>query len=306
MIDRGRDTSSSLVIISRKMLIGGVLAISLFSFGLGYFFGYGGTSADKVVKRVEADSKIAPSEERTVLDSSGKPTIVPPPAMPGLVPKETGPKPDRHEAPEAVQQQKPAATQPSQQLTQKPSPQIPFPQMPEQTPAQNAKAQPQQEMQKKTAPRGKEVSKKSDNDAGTTAAKSIRNGAVVAKNSDDNVSAPAPKKKSVKKEKAHKNQSSKTGKSGKQVKKHPAATKKAENAYFIQAGAFADRSKAEKLKSELSAKGFKSTITTVSSAPGKPLFRVRLGPYTTKKDADEHASRLKEKGLGSIVVTGRR
>ncbi|HMK55826.1 MAG TPA: SPOR domain-containing protein [Dissulfurispiraceae bacterium] len=88
MNGKGTQSSSSLVIISRKMLIAGIAGTALFSFGLGYFFGYGGTSATRMVKQVEADNKIAPSEERTVLDSSGRPTIAPPSATPGIIPKE--------------------------------------------------------------------------------------------------------------------------------------------------------------------------------------------------------------------------
>jgi cell division septation protein DedD len=84
MMQKGSGLSSSLVIISRRALILSVLCTALCSFALGYFFGYGGTTAG----HVEADSKAAPSEERTVLDTSGKPTIVPPPPMPGIVPKE--------------------------------------------------------------------------------------------------------------------------------------------------------------------------------------------------------------------------
>jgi hypothetical protein len=89
MKGKGSETSSSsLVIISRRVLVTVIAGISLFSFGLGYFFGYGGTSATKMVKHVEADSKIVASQERTVLDSTGKPTMVAPPVIPGAVPKE--------------------------------------------------------------------------------------------------------------------------------------------------------------------------------------------------------------------------
>ena len=82
MTEQGSESSSSsFVIVSRKVLIAGIVGISILSFGIGYLLGYGGTSANKLVKLVEADNKAIPSEERTVLDASGKPTMVPPPAM---------------------------------------------------------------------------------------------------------------------------------------------------------------------------------------------------------------------------------
>ena len=37
--------SSSLVIVSRRVLIAGIVGVSVFSFGLGYFLGFGGNSA---------------------------------------------------------------------------------------------------------------------------------------------------------------------------------------------------------------------------------------------------------------------
>jgi len=98
MKENGNESSSSsLVIVSRRMLIAGIAGAALFSFGLGYFFGYGGATPNRIVKQVETDKKIMPSDERTVLDSYGKPTIVPPPATtPGIMPKETTIIPERN------------------------------------------------------------------------------------------------------------------------------------------------------------------------------------------------------------------
>ena len=112
MKEKGNESSSSsLVIVSRRMLIAGIAGATLFSFGLGYFFGYGGATPNRIVKQVETDNKIVPSDERTVLDSSGKPTIVPPPAAPGIIPKETTMMPERNNeaasAPKIQQEKRP-------------------------------------------------------------------------------------------------------------------------------------------------------------------------------------------------------
>ncbi len=96
MTEKGNESSSSsLVIVSRRVLIAGIAGVALFSFGLGYFFGYGGETPNRIVKQVATDKKIVPSDERTVLDSSGKPTTMPP-AGPAIVPKETAMIPERN------------------------------------------------------------------------------------------------------------------------------------------------------------------------------------------------------------------
>jgi cell division septation protein DedD len=73
MIKKVTERSSAFVVLSRKTLIIGMIGIAVISFALGYFFGYGAPSSEKLVKHVEAVSKAAPSEEKAVSDSAGKP-----------------------------------------------------------------------------------------------------------------------------------------------------------------------------------------------------------------------------------------
>lgn len=55
--------------------------------------------------------------------------------------------------------------------------------------------------------------------------------------------------------------------------------------FWIQAGSFSSKSRAEDLQRNLAAKGL-STIITLSEVDGKSWYRVRIGPYDVKKDAD--------------------
>jgi cell division protein FtsN len=77
MIKRVTERSSAFVVLSRRTLIIGMVGVAVISFALGYFFGYGGPSSGKLVRHVEAVSKVVPPEEKTVPDSSGKPAAVP-------------------------------------------------------------------------------------------------------------------------------------------------------------------------------------------------------------------------------------
>ena len=270
MTEKGREKpSSSLVIVSRRMLVAGIAGISLFSFGLGYFFGYGGSSANKMVRQVEADNKIGPSEERTVLDSSGKPTMVPPPATPGIIPKEppliTRPNNEvasapriREELPKSSEEKKPDGSQPPEKKAMN-------------IPEKNAVG----------------AEKKPDADVSGIKSK-------------DSGSGKAGKKDSVVMER--KQQSMPAAKKP----AHKPAFLKSRHAYAVQVGAFSDPAKAKRLQDQLSAKGYKASITAFSPASGKTLSRVRIGHYTTKKEAQELASDLKSQDMEGLVVYGSR
>jgi DedD protein len=55
--------------------------------------------------------------------------------------------------------------------------------------------------------------------------------------------------------------------------------------YWIQAGSFTSRSRAEDLQRDLAAKGL-SSIISLSEIDGRGWYRVRIGPYTAKSEAD--------------------
>ena len=62
--------------------------------------------------------------------------------------------------------------------------------------------------------------------------------------------------------------------------------------YWIQAASFSSRGRADELKQGLSEKGV-AAIITVKDISGKSWYRVRIGPYSVKADADGWLGRLK-------------
>jgi DedD protein len=70
----------------------------------------------------------------------------------------------------------------------------------------------------------------------------------------------------------------------KPVQTKPAPTKKM-NDYWVQTGAFIEKIRAEDAKDKLASKGIVSIIDN-RELNGKIWYRVRLGPYTSEKEAD--------------------
>ncbi len=71
-----------------------------------------------------------------------------------------------------------------------------------------------------------------------------------------------------------------------QTAARPAASKTVTvTEFWIQAGSFSSKSRAEDLQRSLAGKGL-SSIITLSEVDGKSWYRVRIGPYDAKKDAE--------------------
>jgi DedD protein len=64
----------------------------------------------------------------------------------------------------------------------------------------------------------------------------------------------------------------------------PAASRAQDN-YWVQTGSFSTIARAEAVKDTLSSKGFASLVEN-REVQGKTYFRVRVGPYTSKNEAD--------------------
>lgn len=62
--------------------------------------------------------------------------------------------------------------------------------------------------------------------------------------------------------------------------------------FWIQAGSFSSKSRAEDLQRNLAVKGL-SSIITLSEVDGKSWYRVRIGPYDAKKDADAWTQKVR-------------
>jgi cell division protein FtsN len=62
--------------------------------------------------------------------------------------------------------------------------------------------------------------------------------------------------------------------------------------YWIQAGSYSSKKNAEEARSALSAEKIASEIFTFTDANGTLFYRVRIGPYTTKSEAEYWQSRV--------------
>jgi DedD protein len=62
--------------------------------------------------------------------------------------------------------------------------------------------------------------------------------------------------------------------------------------FWIQAASFTSRGRADELKEALAEKGIAALIS-VKDISGKSYYRIRVGPYSVKAEADDWLSRLK-------------
>ena len=83
----------------------------------------------------------------------------------------------------------------------------------------------------------------------------------------------------------------------------PAAGAQTEEGRFIvQVGAFADAEKAREARTRLERAGLKTYTQVVDTKDGKRV-RVRVGPLSSRAEADKAASRIKGLGLSASVLT---
>ena len=84
----------------------------------------------------------------------------------------------------------------------------------------------------------------------------------------------------------------------------PAATATAAKGnYWIQVGSYATMDAADKTKKELSAKGYTSSIQSIT-ANGKTYHRVKIGPYASRADVDSLLPKIKAlPGMGDSFIT---
>ncbi|WP_295527668.1 SPOR domain-containing protein [uncultured Pseudacidovorax sp.] len=84
----------------------------------------------------------------------------------------------------------------------------------------------------------------------------------------------------------------------------PAAAAPAEAAgrFVVQVGAFADAAKAQETRQKLERAGLK-TYTHVAKTPEGDRTRVRVGPFSSRADADKAAARIKALALPAAVLT---
>lgn len=71
--------------------------------------------------------------------------------------------------------------------------------------------------------------------------------------------------------------------------------------YFVQAGAFRTPEDAEQQRARLVLLGFQARVTEREQA-GRTVYRVRLGPFDKKDDADKNKERLDSNGVETALV----
>ena len=71
--------------------------------------------------------------------------------------------------------------------------------------------------------------------------------------------------------------------------------------YFVQVGAFRGGPEAEAQRARLAMLGFDAKVTEREQA-GKPVFRVRLGPFANKVEAEVMQEKLKGQGVGDTAL----
>ncbi|HJV95673.1 MAG TPA: SPOR domain-containing protein, partial [Albitalea sp.] len=71
--------------------------------------------------------------------------------------------------------------------------------------------------------------------------------------------------------------------------------------YFVQAGAFARTEDAEQQRAKLAMLGFAAKVTEREQS-GRTVYRVRVGPFDRKDEADSTKERLDGAGVESSLV----
>ncbi|MGD9980703.1 MAG: septal ring lytic transglycosylase RlpA family protein [Hyphomonadaceae bacterium] len=74
--------------------------------------------------------------------------------------------------------------------------------------------------------------------------------------------------------------------------------------YFVQVGAYSDPANAQRVRAEIAAAG-PVTIDVRSTPSGVELFRVRLGPWASREEADAARRTLSSLGYADTVVAAR-
>ena len=70
----------------------------------------------------------------------------------------------------------------------------------------------------------------------------------------------------------------------------------------VQVGAFADADKAKEVRLRLEKAGLKTYTQVAETKDGKRI-RVRVGPFTTRAEADKAASKIKTLDLPVSILT---
>jgi DedD protein len=78
------------------------------------------------------------------------------------------------------------------------------------------------------------------------------------------------------------------------------------DAWTVQVSAFRSRPLADELRTRLAARGYDAYVLTSVTEDGRPRYRVRVGAYARRTDAERVAGELRsERGLNPLVTSSR-
>lgn len=86
---------------------------------------------------------------------------------------------------------------------------------------------------------------------------------------------------------------------GKAADAQPVAT---DGRFVVQVGAFADAARAQEVRLKVERSGLKTYTHVAETKDGKRI-RVRVGPFTTKADAEKAAEKIKKLNLPAVLLT---
>lgn len=256
---------SSILLLSRTTVVIGIIAITVVSFGLGYFFGYkggDGSAAEQQAVENEKGNESVPFGEKRVLEA---PPVKEPPAA--SAPERVLSFPAPAKAPESSSPGIVEDTSKSHLPKESVATASPLPQK-----QQNAVEGLDKSSEGKGLERQSSQVQKKVN--GKDAVRSVKKAGAQRKTA-----------KAVK------------GTTKKKASKAGGAQKR----YAIQLGAFPSREGAEELRRILKVKGYKPYI--VDAGKGTTYFKVRVGEYAGKEEAGRAAAALHKKtGIESFVT----
>jgi DedD protein len=111
----------------------------------------------------------------------------------------------------------------------------------------------------------------------------------------------APKPDAVKAE-ATKADSAKSENTKAESAKHDDTHKEGAGRFVVQVGAFSEEAKVRELRSKVEKAGLKTYTQEAATKEGKRI-RVRVGPFTSREDADKAAAKLKQLNLQPQVLS---
>lgn len=93
-------------------------------------------------------------------------------------------------------------------------------------------------------------------------------------------------------------------KSSAEAPKEVAAKETSKEVFSVQVGVYSDAAKVGQLRTNLAKDGFKAYTESVNTAQGSKI-RLRVGPYSSRAEAEKSRDKLKTLGMTAIVVPGK-